>query len=195
VGYLAIRFLLGFLAHHSLRVFACYRFALAPSLQGRRLPSEDGSEPTTRTRWARISPQPYDLMTAEATIDFATAGDAYYPCHHAAYGCQNSYQRVYNPAAMPPLRRAQLALLAALVAAFVGYYPLLYGDPGGCPEASQSSHAIHLGSSVACIVAVLAASFMAPTVASLLGGRRATNQRRPAEVRLSPDPCPLRPLL
>jgi undecaprenyl-diphosphatase len=29
VGYLAIRFLLGFLANHSLRVFAYYRFALA----------------------------------------------------------------------------------------------------------------------------------------------------------------------
>jgi undecaprenyl-diphosphatase len=29
VGYLAIRFLLGFLAKHSLRVFAYYRFALA----------------------------------------------------------------------------------------------------------------------------------------------------------------------
>ena len=29
VGYLAIRFLLGFLRHHGLTVFACYRFALA----------------------------------------------------------------------------------------------------------------------------------------------------------------------
>ena len=29
VGYLAIRFLLGFLANHSLKVFAYYRFALA----------------------------------------------------------------------------------------------------------------------------------------------------------------------
>ena len=29
VGYLAIRFLLGYLAGHSLRVFAYYRFALA----------------------------------------------------------------------------------------------------------------------------------------------------------------------
>ncbi len=29
VGYLAIKFLLGFLANHSLRIFAYYRFALA----------------------------------------------------------------------------------------------------------------------------------------------------------------------
>ena len=29
VGYLAIRFLLSYLAHHSLRIFAYYRFALA----------------------------------------------------------------------------------------------------------------------------------------------------------------------
>jgi hypothetical protein len=95
---------------------------------------------------------------------------------------------------MPPLRRAQVALLAALVAAFVGLYPLLDCDLDGCPEASQTSHAIPVGSSTACIVAVLVASFTAPAVAPLLGGRRANNQRRPTDVYLSPDPHPPRPL-
>ena len=32
VGYLAVRFLLRFLVNHSLRIFACYRLALAAAV-------------------------------------------------------------------------------------------------------------------------------------------------------------------
>ena len=95
---------------------------------------------------------------------------------------------------MMPLRRTLLIALAVLVAAFVGLYPLLDCDSGECPEASQSSHAIHFGSSAMCIVVVLVTFSSALAVASLLGARRVADQRRPTQVYLSPDPRPPSPV-
>src|SRR5688572_10277047 len=58
----------------------------------------------------------------------------------------------YNLHALPSVGRTYLIALAVLVAAFVTFYPLLDCGPGGCPEASQSSHAAHSGLSTTCLI-------------------------------------------
>ena len=88
------------------------------------------------------------------------------------------------------LHRTHLVVLALLLVAFVGLYPLLECDAGGCPEASHSSHV--LGSSATCLIAVLAATTAALASAPPFRGRRADHHRRPAEVYLPPDPHPPR---
>jgi hypothetical protein len=96
----------------------------------------------------------------------------------------------YNLHALPSVGRTYLIALAFLVAAFVTLYPLLDCGPGGCPEASQSSHAAHAGLSTTCLIAVLVASPAVRASASLFGGRRAADDPRPPQTYLSPDPLP-----
>ena len=96
---------------------------------------------------------------------------------------------------MPFARRALLVLLVVAIAAFSSSDPYLEGlglcGHGGCPEASQSSHVVHSGSSGACLAAVLVAAGVAgPAFFAGLGLGRATRQRRPAEAYLPPDPPP-----
>jgi hypothetical protein len=95
------------------------------------------------------------------------------------------------------LGRAHLVALVVLVAAFVALHPYLDEAGlcgfGGCPGASQFSHAAHAGFSSTCLVAVLAASgALALAFASFSGRRRATGYPRPIEAYLSPDPPPPR---
>ncbi len=96
--------------------------------------------------------------------------------------------------------RTQLAAFVVLVAAFLASHPYLEGaglcGHGGCPEATQSSHAAHAASSAGCVAAVLAAAGGA-TVAffASFGLGRSPRQRRPAEAFLPPDPPPPRAAL
>jgi hypothetical protein len=102
----------------------------------------------------------------------------------------------YNPLALMSGRAQLLVALAILVAAFVALHPYLdeagLCGLGGCPDASQSSHAAHGGFSTACLVAVLVASPAAYAFASSLGRRRAYDQPGLTETYLSPDPPPPR---
>ena len=93
--------------------------------------------------------------------------------------------------------RALLVAAVVLVATFSTSDPYLEGlglcGHGGCPEASQSSHIAHSGSSGACLAAVLVAAGVAgPAFFAGLGLGRATRQQRPSEAYLPPDPPPPR---
>jgi hypothetical protein len=95
------------------------------------------------------------------------------------------------------LGRAHLVALVVLVVAFVAFHPYLdeagLCGLGGCPEASQTSHAAHVGFSTACLFAVLVTSgARALASASFFGRRRAADPLRPTEAYLSPDPPPPR---
>jgi hypothetical protein len=93
------------------------------------------------------------------------------------------------------LGRAHLIALVVLVATFVALHPYLdeagLCGLGGCPEASQFSHAAHAGLSTACLVAVVVASGARPR-ASFFGRRRAADPLRPTEAYLPPDTPPPR---
>lgn len=101
------------------------------------------------------------------------------------------------------MRRTHVVtLLAVMVGVFVILHPYLdeagLCGLGGCPEPSQSSsHAAHSGGfSTACMAAVLVASGTAAfAFASLFGGRRIADHRRPIETYLSLDTPPPRFLL
>ncbi|QIN85357.1 hypothetical protein GBA63_21820 (plasmid) [Rubrobacter tropicus] len=93
--------------------------------------------------------------------------------------------------------RALLVLLVVAIAAFSSSDPYLEGlglcGHGGCPEAS---HVSHVGSSGACLAAVLVAAAVAgPAFFAALALGRAGRERRPAETFLPPDPPPPRVLL
>ncbi len=95
------------------------------------------------------------------------------------------------------LHRAHLVVIMVLVAAFVALHPYLdeagLCGLGGCPAASQVSHAAHTGFSTICLVAVLAASAAGVLAfASFLGRRRADDHPWPTEAYLSPDTPPPR---
>lgn len=92
------------------------------------------------------------------------------------------------------LRRTRMAALAIMVAALLASPFLdevgLCGH-GGCPEASQSTHAAHAGPAGACLAAVLvAAGAAAPAFFAPLGGRRPGRQQRPTEAHLPPESPP-----
>ena len=98
---------------------------------------------------------------------------------------------LYNPGVMLLLRRTRMAALVVMVAALLASPFLdevgLCGH-GGCPEASQSSHAAHAGASSACLAAVLVATGAAASAFfASLGGRRPVRQQRPAEAHLPPE--------
>jgi hypothetical protein len=96
----------------------------------------------------------------------------------------------YNLHALLSVGRTHLIALAVVVAAFVTLYPFLDCDLGGCPEASQSSHAAHSGLSTTYLIAALMASPTAFAFASLFGRRRAADDTQPTQTYLSPDPHP-----
>jgi hypothetical protein len=89
-----------------------------------------------------------------------------------------------------------LVTLAVFVAAFMTVHPYLdeagLCGLGGCPEASQSSHAAHSGFSTTCLVAVLAASSAALAFAPFFGRRRTTGHPLLTEAYLPPEPPPPR---
>ena len=92
------------------------------------------------------------------------------------------------------LRRTRMAALVVMVAALLASPFLdevgLCGH-GGCPEASQSTHAAHAGPSGACLAAVLvAAGAAAPALFASPGGRRPFRQQRPTEAHLPPESPP-----
>ena len=96
--------------------------------------------------------------------------------------------------------RASLPLvLVVFVAAFLTFHPYLdeagFCGAGGCPEASQSSHASHAGTSAgfsaACLVAVLVASgARALGFVGSSGRLLVADHRRPPEAYLSLDTPP-----
>ena len=105
----------------------------------------------------------------------------------------------YTLDAMPCSRRTLFVLFAVLLTAFVTLHPYLDGaglcDHGGCPEASQSSHAVHVSVSTACVAAVFVAPFGAALAfARFSGRRRVDDEWRPDETFLSPDTPPPRVL-
>ena len=94
------------------------------------------------------------------------------------------------------VRPALLATSVLLVFVFLVSHPYLEGaglcDDGGCPPATQLSHATHAESS-GCPAAVLAAAgAAAPALFAFVGCRRAARERRPLEAYLPPEPPPPR---
>ncbi|QIN84515.1 hypothetical protein GBA63_19100 [Rubrobacter tropicus] len=95
------------------------------------------------------------------------------------------------------VRPALLAASVLLVFVFLVSHPYLEGaglcDDGGCPPATQLSHATHAEPSSSCPAAVLAAAgAAAPAFFAFVGCRRASRQRRPLEAYLPPEPPPPR---
>ena len=101
-----------------------------------------------------------------------------------------------------PLARvsfARPALLAAsvlLIVVSLLLHPYLEGadlcDHGGCPPATQLSHATHADPSSTCPAAMLAAAGVAVASFAFFGCRRAARQRRPLEAYFPPEPPPPR---
>lgn len=94
-------------------------------------------------------------------------------------------------------RPALLAASVLLVVVFLVSHPYLEGagmcDHGGCPPATQLSHATHADPSSTCPAAVLAAAGAAASAFfAFVGCRRAAHQRRPLEAYLPPEPPPPR---
>lgn len=99
---------------------------------------------------------------------------------------------MYNPGVMLLLRRTRMAALLVVMAAALLASPFLdevgLCGHGGCPEASQSTHAAHAGLSGACLAAVLvAAGAAAAAFFASLRGRLPARQQRPTEAHLPPE--------
>lgn len=119
--------------------------------------------------------------------DHAKSGDRTMPGYEAADDPGDTRMTASYP------RRASLAALAILVAAFVALYPYLGAvglcGSGGCPHASQAQTSAPAEIIGSCVAAIYVASAAALAPGSFC---RPASDPRPEEAYLSPDPPPPR---